>query len=134
MIEITSYVSVCCWYSLLNETAPTDTYTLSLHDALPIWLRRGASRRVIVNACRARLSSPRFTCWCGRDASLSLSLFPSLSLSLYLSLSSFLAHTLRASREQIGRASCRERVQISVVAGSLKKKKEKKRYLEENLN
>ena len=28
--------------------------------------------------------------------------------------------------EEIGRASCRERVQISVVAGALKKKKEKK--------
>ena len=31
--------------------------------------------------------------------------------------------TIRARRKQIGRASCRERVKISVVAGSLKKNK-----------
>lgn len=47
-------------------------------------LRRGASRRVIVNACRARLSSPRFTCWCGRDGRAPLSLSPSFFLSLFV--------------------------------------------------
>src|SRR4051812_49979422 len=35
--------------------------------------------------------------------------------------------TSPAPTREIGRASCRERVEISVVAGSLKKKKEKKR-------
>ena len=39
---------------------------------------------------------------------------------------SFLKFKLYMKRQQIGRASCRERVQISVVAVSLKKKKEKK--------
>src|SRR5256885_5144441 len=29
-----------------NDTATTEIYTLSLHDALPIWLRRGRGGRV----------------------------------------------------------------------------------------
>src|SRR5690242_21274792 len=33
-----------CSFFFFNDTAPTEIYTLSLHDALPIWLRR-ASRR-----------------------------------------------------------------------------------------
>src|SRR5438477_4945840 len=28
-----------------NDTATTEIYTLSLHDALPIWFRGGAARR-----------------------------------------------------------------------------------------
>src|SRR5436309_11856472 len=31
----------------MNETATTDIYTLSLHDALPIWLRVGLTSLVI---------------------------------------------------------------------------------------
>src|SRR5438034_3808575 len=30
-------------FFFFNDTAPTETYTLSLHDALPIFLRRGLS-------------------------------------------------------------------------------------------
>src|SRR3712207_9261515 len=37
---------------------------------------------------------------------------------------------LRGIAEQIGRASCRERVQISVVAVPLKKKRRRRRYRE----
>src|SRR5687768_17711047 len=32
---------VCLFF---NDTATTEIYTLSLHDALPIWYRRGAGR------------------------------------------------------------------------------------------
>src|SRR5205809_5210768 len=31
------------YFFFLNDTAPTETYTLSLHDALPISLRRRAA-------------------------------------------------------------------------------------------
>ena len=30
----------CCFYFFFNDTAPTEIYTLSLHDALPIYLER----------------------------------------------------------------------------------------------
>src|SRR5207247_6818260 len=46
-------------FFFFNDTAPTEIYTLSLHDALPIW---GASRRRRLRcrrACRAaRAPSP----------------------------------------------------------------------------
>src|SRR5947207_766679 len=29
--------SLCCLYFFFNDTATTEIYTLSLHDALPIW-------------------------------------------------------------------------------------------------
>src|SRR3712207_8319743 len=32
-----------CIVFFFNDTATTEIYTLSLHDALPIWLRRGAA-------------------------------------------------------------------------------------------
>src|SRR3712207_7539508 len=31
-------------FCFFNDTATTEIYTLSLHDALPIWTRSGASR------------------------------------------------------------------------------------------
>src|SRR5438067_7996005 len=40
-----------------NDTAPTEIYTLSLHDALPIWRRRAAARRV--RGRRLRRPGPR---------------------------------------------------------------------------
>src|SRR3712207_8027319 len=41
-------------YLFFNETAPTEIYTLSLHDALPIWSNGGASGR----RARARAAAP----------------------------------------------------------------------------
>src|SRR5947209_14485588 len=51
-----------CRYSLVlffffNHTAPTDIYTLSLHDALPIWTARARSRLT----ARAASSPPSST-------------------------------------------------------------------------
>src|SRR5260370_18317194 len=42
-----------------NDTATTEIYTLSLHDALPISLPRAArrKRRNIINVCGKRMSS-----------------------------------------------------------------------------
>src|SRR2546427_2686720 len=35
----------CLCFFFFNDTATTEIYTLSLHDALPIWLRRTAHGR-----------------------------------------------------------------------------------------
>src|SRR5688572_32595154 len=40
-------------FFFFNDTATTEIYTLSLHDALPIWIRARASRR------GTSISSPR---------------------------------------------------------------------------
>src|SRR5256885_8843116 len=40
-------------FFFFNDTATTEIYTLSLHDALPIWTRRGGS-----TACSPRGSTP----------------------------------------------------------------------------
>src|SRR5690349_24706306 len=39
-------VSTCYSYFFFTDTAPTELYTLSLHDALPIWPERAYSRCV----------------------------------------------------------------------------------------
>src|SRR3712207_8388419 len=45
---------MCCFF--VNDTAPTDIYTLSLHDALPIFsARRGGSVLSISSAGTGRL-------------------------------------------------------------------------------
>src|SRR5262245_65223904 len=41
-----------------NDTATTDIYTLSLHDALPIWRRSGPPRCCSPPCASARSSSP----------------------------------------------------------------------------
>src|SRR5690349_22451903 len=40
-------VNVWCYYLFFffNDTATTEIYTLSLHDALPIWMSRSMARR-----------------------------------------------------------------------------------------
>src|SRR3712207_8506637 len=38
-----SVVEICCFF--FNDTATTEIYTLSLHDALPIWRRCGTGCR-----------------------------------------------------------------------------------------
>src|SRR5690348_18489047 len=40
-----SFFSLCLFFFFFNETATTEIYTLSLHDALPIWGRGGSSSR-----------------------------------------------------------------------------------------
>src|SRR2546425_242683 len=35
----------CCFLFFFNDTATTEIYTLSLHDALPIWSARGRRSR-----------------------------------------------------------------------------------------
>src|SRR5690606_41593497 len=66
--------SILRLFFFLNDTATTEIYTLSLHDALPIWGRRSdgscctaAKCRHVRSCCcswrRGRCSSRR---WCGR--------------------------------------------------------------------
>src|SRR5205809_7710694 len=76
------HILMLCYF-FFTETASTEIYTLSLHDALPI------SRRPSTTTTRPRPIVPPPSC-----------------------------------TAKIGRASCRERVWLWVVGGSLKKKKE----------
>src|ERR1022692_2920847 len=39
-------------YVFFNDTATTEIYTLSLHDALPIYLHRSVCQRGVAVACR----------------------------------------------------------------------------------
>src|SRR2546421_13119869 len=52
--------TLCSFFFFFNDTAPTEIYPLSLHDALPIWRR---ARRVARDAGPARLcrGAPRRT-------------------------------------------------------------------------
>src|SRR5690349_24707067 len=43
MYQLDSFLLFCCFFFFFNDTATTEIYTLSLHDALPI-SRRGRSR------------------------------------------------------------------------------------------
>src|SRR5271170_8418798 len=45
-----SYVVV--FYFFFNDTATTEIYTLSLHDALPIWMSSPARRQPRLDFCR----------------------------------------------------------------------------------
>src|SRR5215469_18915228 len=55
------------WFLILfffNDTATTEIYTLSLHDALPIYAQAGAGlRREAVHRPRRRLVVPRRGLW-----------------------------------------------------------------------
>src|SRR2546430_17388142 len=83
----------CVIFFFFNDTATTEIYTLSLHDALPIY-PRPAQGAVRLRRCRGRPGAGAL-----RDP------------------------PRAGGAREIGRASCRERVEISVVAVSLKKKK-----------
>src|SRR3712207_8987477 len=50
MLVIAGRLCLDCFF-FFNDTATTEIYTLSLHDALPIWAPLGLSRRA------------RFQCW-----------------------------------------------------------------------
>src|SRR5690606_41728046 len=116
----------------LTETAATQTYTLSLHDALPIYRNQllGARRR-----------APRIEAWYGRAQGGRSG--RGLHGFLHRSRLQMLQHRTRCALHgigrvatifrtlgrsdrsvrrtellrQIGRASCRERMEITVVAG-----------------
>src|ERR1035437_11037524 len=36
--DVTVFTVLCCLFFFFNDTATTEIYTLSLHDALPIWM------------------------------------------------------------------------------------------------
>src|SRR5690242_21773037 len=50
-------MTFCIYVFFYNETAPTEIYTLSLHDALPIW--RSAERESAWTLCLLRTVRPR---------------------------------------------------------------------------
>src|SRR5258708_26257707 len=43
-------VPLCSFFFFFNDTATTEIYTLSLHDALPIWVDGDGEDRVVVLA------------------------------------------------------------------------------------
>src|SRR5204863_9521664 len=53
----TLHTSLCYSFSL-NDTATTEIYTLSLHDALPIWARSSSSAIAIWTISRSTSSPP----------------------------------------------------------------------------
>src|SRR2546430_5074287 len=55
--------SASCFFFFFNDTATTEIYTLSLHDALPIWRtdRRRSRRRRRRSYSRRRRRHPRQT-------------------------------------------------------------------------
>src|SRR2546429_5744321 len=56
MVFVTVSRSVCAFFFFFNDTATTEIYTLSLHDALPICRSRRAVRRS--RRARASAASP----------------------------------------------------------------------------
>src|SRR5215469_17925535 len=52
-----AYAAQSCIFFFFNDTATTEIYTLSLHDALPIHWRR--------SCCQCRCSN--WSWWCSRD-------------------------------------------------------------------
>ena len=44
------------WCFFFNDTATTEIYTLSLHDALPIWLGVRAAGVIVVLTCGGYIS------------------------------------------------------------------------------
>src|SRR5687768_17889449 len=53
-----SFLLFSCFFFFFNDTATTEIYTLSLHDALPIWPRR-TSCPPPIRPPRASRTSPR---------------------------------------------------------------------------
>src|SRR5690242_21208737 len=50
-----------CDVFFFNDTATTEIYTLSLHDALPIWIGAGLAVKTLVMAASADGAAPRST-------------------------------------------------------------------------
>src|SRR5256885_12772839 len=49
------YTSVCFVFFFFNDTATTEIYTLSLHDALPIWDGEGSRLPVLARRLHRRV-------------------------------------------------------------------------------
>src|SRR5206468_8328772 len=56
-LHICLYLVLIHFVSFLNVTRPTEIYTLSLHDALPIWAERPA-RHLVLHRRQSRRSEP----------------------------------------------------------------------------
>src|ERR1043165_10317586 len=83
------------FFFFFNDTATTEIYTLSLHDALPIWLMSLVGSAAGQPQYRRFTRTPYYT--------------------------------------EIGRASCRGRGEISVVAVLLKKKTDSMNFFDPNI-
>src|SRR2546430_15909223 len=92
-------------FFFFNDTATTEIYPLSLHDALPILAGNFAMRLAVI------VHTPQMVAVRHRGES-------SVEREDLKSVSG----KVEVTNDQIGRASCRERVEISVGAVSLKKK------------
>src|SRR3712207_9556174 len=111
-----------------NDTATTEIYTLSLHDALPIWDRDlgrslGGRGRDSGGSVALPVRPGRRCPGAGQPVQRDVveDVVPG-EIARRLPLDESAGHLVVA---EIGRAACRERVEISVVAVSLKKNKEK---------
>src|SRR5438034_9470831 len=51
MCIVIIFISSALFFFFFNDPAPTEIYTLSLHDALPIWGRRGPRIRASRSSC-----------------------------------------------------------------------------------
>src|SRR5947207_5295090 len=60
LFTLTSY----CTFFFFNDTAPPEIYTLSLHDALPIW---NASASLIISALRCCAAILSWFFWASSD-------------------------------------------------------------------
>src|ERR1044072_6729075 len=52
VVEPSTLIYLLCSLFFFNDTATTEIYTLSLHDALPIYIRRANGRRRSVRRAR----------------------------------------------------------------------------------
>src|SRR2546426_11970414 len=50
-----SIVPICLRFFFFNDTATTEIYTLSLHDALPIWSASATSRKCSITCVDTRI-------------------------------------------------------------------------------
>src|SRR3712207_7593398 len=65
-------VGIVCLGFFFNDTATTEIYTLSLHDALPIFLKSRGPRRILTRVERSPLGSTRDELGCARRVSMPL--------------------------------------------------------------
>src|SRR5271165_7637405 len=63
MLEIICFLYICyfeyCLFFFFNDTATTEIYTLSLHDALPIWATKVLSPSATGNHSPGPMPGPR---------------------------------------------------------------------------
>src|SRR2546427_6004709 len=61
------HVTISLFFFFFNDTATTEIYTLSLHDALPIWVRAGAQRTRFVPGLVHSCHKGRHICTASRS-------------------------------------------------------------------